>query len=98
MAGEVQVPTLGESIAEATVGAWLKRVGDAVEAGEPLVPDPVSRNSVARKCGAVDEQHAVTPPREQQGCRRTCAARTDDDCVVHGSSHPWGRGGRRPGS
>jgi 2-oxoglutarate dehydrogenase E2 component (dihydrolipoamide succinyltransferase) len=34
---EVRVPTLGESIVEATVGAWLKRQGDAVEAGEPLV-------------------------------------------------------------
>jgi 2-oxoglutarate dehydrogenase E2 component (dihydrolipoamide succinyltransferase) len=28
---------LGESIVEATVGAWLKHAGDAVEAGEPIV-------------------------------------------------------------
>lgn len=34
---EVRVPTLGESVVEATVGAWLKREGDQVEAGEPLV-------------------------------------------------------------
>jgi 2-oxoglutarate dehydrogenase E2 component (dihydrolipoamide succinyltransferase) len=34
---EVRVPVLGESIVEATVGAWLKHEGDAVEAGEPLV-------------------------------------------------------------
>jgi 2-oxoglutarate dehydrogenase E2 component (dihydrolipoamide succinyltransferase) len=34
---EVHVPTLGESIVEATVGAWLKREGDQVEAGEALV-------------------------------------------------------------
>jgi 2-oxoglutarate dehydrogenase E2 component (dihydrolipoamide succinyltransferase) len=34
---EVRVPTLGESVVEATVGAWLKHEGDAVEAGEPLV-------------------------------------------------------------
>jgi 2-oxoglutarate dehydrogenase E2 component (dihydrolipoamide succinyltransferase) len=34
---DVRVPTLGESIAEATVGSWLKREGDTVEAGEPLV-------------------------------------------------------------
>jgi 2-oxoglutarate dehydrogenase E2 component (dihydrolipoamide succinyltransferase) len=37
MAVEVRVPVLSESIVEATVGAWLKRQGDAVEAGEPLV-------------------------------------------------------------
>jgi 2-oxoglutarate dehydrogenase E2 component (dihydrolipoamide succinyltransferase) len=34
---EVRVPTLGESVVEATVGAWLKREGEQVEAGEPLV-------------------------------------------------------------
>ena len=34
---EVRVPVLGESVVEATVGAWLKREGEAVEAGEPLV-------------------------------------------------------------
>jgi 2-oxoglutarate dehydrogenase E2 component (dihydrolipoamide succinyltransferase) len=34
---EVRVPVLGESIVEATVGAWLKQAGDAVEAGEPIV-------------------------------------------------------------
>lgn len=34
---EVRVPVLGESIVEATVGAWLKHEGDAVEAGEPVV-------------------------------------------------------------
>src|SRR5258707_7769652 len=37
MPAEVRVPTLGESVVEATVGAWLKREGDAVEAGEALV-------------------------------------------------------------
>ena len=31
------VPTLGESVTEATVGQWFKKVGDAVEADEPLV-------------------------------------------------------------
>jgi 2-oxoglutarate dehydrogenase E2 component (dihydrolipoamide succinyltransferase) len=34
---EVRVPTLGESVVEATVGSWLKREGDQVEAGESLV-------------------------------------------------------------
>src|SRR5258707_3337005 len=34
---EVRVPVLGESVVEATVGAWLRREGEAVEAGEALV-------------------------------------------------------------
>ena len=37
MTTEIRVPTLGESVVEATVGAWLKHEGDQVEAGEPLV-------------------------------------------------------------
>ena len=36
MATEVKVPTLGESITEATLGEWLKKPGDAVAADEPI--------------------------------------------------------------
>jgi len=36
MSTEVIVPTLGESIAEATLGQWLKKPGDAVAADEPI--------------------------------------------------------------
>ena len=50
---EVTMPALGESVTEGTVTTWLKSVGDAVEADEPLlevstdkvdseVPSPVS--------------------------------------------------------
>ena len=37
MAVEIHVPELGESVADATVGRWLKREGEAVKSGEPLV-------------------------------------------------------------
>ena len=37
MATEIRVPTLGESVTEATIGKWLKQPGDAVKADEPLV-------------------------------------------------------------
>ncbi len=37
MPTEVRVPALGESVVEATVGAWLKREGEQVEAGDTLV-------------------------------------------------------------
>src|SRR4030095_15199993 len=36
MATDVVVPTLGESITEATLGQWLKKPGDAVKADEPV--------------------------------------------------------------
>ncbi|MDB5694727.1 MAG: dihydrolipoamide succinyltransferase, partial [Sphingomonas bacterium] len=36
MATEVLVPTLGESITEATLGEWLKQPGDPVRADEPI--------------------------------------------------------------
>ena len=37
MATEIRVPSLGESVVEATVGQWFKQAGDAVTADEPLV-------------------------------------------------------------
>jgi 2-oxoglutarate dehydrogenase E2 component (dihydrolipoamide succinyltransferase) len=37
MLTEIRVPTLGESISEATVGKWFKQRGDLVKADEPLV-------------------------------------------------------------
>ncbi|ACL56134.1 2-oxoglutarate dehydrogenase complex dihydrolipoyllysine-residue succinyltransferase [Methylobacterium nodulans] len=37
MATEIRVPTLGESVNEATIGRWFKKPGDIVKADEPLV-------------------------------------------------------------
>ena len=37
MAAEIHVPELGESVADATVGRWLKQEGDQVSAGDALV-------------------------------------------------------------
>ncbi len=37
MAEDIKVPTLGESITEATIGRWLKQVGEAVAEDEPIV-------------------------------------------------------------
>ena len=36
MSTEVRVPTLGESVTEATVATWFKKPGDAVAADEML--------------------------------------------------------------
>jgi 2-oxoglutarate dehydrogenase E2 component (dihydrolipoamide succinyltransferase) len=37
VAAEIHVPELGESVADATVGRWLKQEGEAVKSGEALV-------------------------------------------------------------
>lgn len=37
MATEIRVPTLGESVTEATVAQWFKKPGEAVAVDEPLV-------------------------------------------------------------
>ena len=55
---EVRVPPLGESVTEATVAAWLKHVGDVVEAGEPLVEletDKVNVDVAAERSGVLTE-------------------------------------------
>lgn len=37
MAGEIIVPSLGESVSEATIAKWFKKVGDSIAMDEPLV-------------------------------------------------------------
>src|SRR3954469_25980701 len=56
MAVELTVPQLGESITEAVVGKWHKKVGEAVRADEPLVvleTDKVTVDVPAPAAGAL---------------------------------------------
>jgi 2-oxoglutarate dehydrogenase E2 component (dihydrolipoamide succinyltransferase) len=46
MANEIRVPTLGESVSEATVGKWLKKAGDTVKADETLLELETDKVSV----------------------------------------------------
>lgn len=55
---EIRVPTLGESVTEATVGRWFKNQGDAVRADEPLVEletDKVTVEVPAPAAGVLSE-------------------------------------------
>jgi len=55
---ELIVPTLGESITEATVSKWLKKVGDSFEADEPLVEietDKITVEVPAPCAGSISE-------------------------------------------
>jgi 2-oxoglutarate dehydrogenase E2 component (dihydrolipoamide succinyltransferase) len=55
---EIRVPTLGESVTEATIGRWFKRAGDAVAVDEPLVEletDKVTIEVPAPSAGVLGE-------------------------------------------
>jgi 2-oxoglutarate dehydrogenase E2 component (dihydrolipoamide succinyltransferase) len=55
---DIRVPTLGESVTEATVGKWFKRPGDAVAVDEPLVEletDKVTLEVPAPAAGVLSE-------------------------------------------
>jgi len=58
MATEILVPTLGESVSEATIGRWFKKPGDAIKADEPLVEletDKVTLEVNASAAGVLSE-------------------------------------------
>jgi 2-oxoglutarate dehydrogenase E2 component (dihydrolipoamide succinyltransferase) len=63
MATEIRVPTLGESVSEATIGTWFKKVGDAVKADEilcELETDKVTVEVPAPASGVLTEIVAAT--------------------------------------
>src|SRR6266851_5235267 len=58
MAAEIKVPSLGESVTEATVAKWLKRPGDAVAIDEPvaeLETDKITLEIYAPAAGTLAE-------------------------------------------
>lgn len=58
MAAQIVVPDLGESVVEATVGEWLKKEGDRVQAGEALVSletDKVDLDVAATQSGILSK-------------------------------------------
>src|SRR5262245_66044986 len=55
---EIRVPTLGESVTEATIGRWFKKAGEAVAVDEPRVAletDKVTIEVPAPSAGALGE-------------------------------------------
>src|SRR6187401_676737 len=55
---EIRVPTLGESVTEATIGKWFKQPGDAVAVDEPpveLETDKVTIEVPAPAAGVLSE-------------------------------------------
>jgi 2-oxoglutarate dehydrogenase E2 component (dihydrolipoamide succinyltransferase) len=62
MTVQITVPPMGESVTEATVAKWLKKVGDAVKMDEPLVEletDKVTLEVNAASAGVITEIKAA---------------------------------------
>ncbi|MDE1153228.1 MAG: 2-oxoglutarate dehydrogenase complex dihydrolipoyllysine-residue succinyltransferase [Micavibrio sp.] len=58
MATDIVVPALGESVQEATVAKWLKKIGDSIAVDEPLVEletDKVTLEVNAKSAGVLKE-------------------------------------------
>src|SRR5690606_12775521 len=62
MASEVKVPTLGESVTEATIGEWLKKPGEQVKRDEPIASletGKVASEGPAPGAGVMGEQQVA---------------------------------------
>ena len=84
MSEKIVVPSLGESITEATVAKWLKKEGDSVEADEPIVeletdkvnlevPSPIDGilSEISSKDGETVEDGALLGSISQNGSQST---------------------------
>ncbi len=74
---EIRVPTLGESVTEATIGKWFKKPGEAVAVDEPLVEletDKVTDRGAGarrRRAGRTSPSRTARPSRSAR-----CSARS----------------------
>ena len=86
MAIEITVPTLGESVADATVARWIKTTGDAVKADEPVVEletDKVTLEVPAPASGTLGEILAAegdTVEVRYRGRKRYYPGKISRDC------------------
>ena len=94
MATDVTVPTLGESITEATLGQWLKMPGDAVKADEPALEITAPPATVSEPLVLTLTVHASAIPAgydsSRLGVSRDGVA-IDGDLLGHGSRGLRGR-------
>jgi 2-oxoglutarate dehydrogenase E2 component (dihydrolipoamide succinyltransferase) len=83
MATEIRVPTLGESVSEATIGKWFKKAGDTVAVDEPLVE-------------LETDKVTVEVPSPTAGTLTEIAAKEGDTVAVGALLGSIGEGGAKP--
>src|SRR5512139_1093054 len=59
---QLKVPSLGESVTQATIGAWLKQEGDLVRADEPVVEVESEKATVALPAPAAGVLRKILKP------------------------------------
>ena len=99
MATEIRVPTLGESVSEATIGKWFKKPGDAVKADEPLVELETDKVTLEVNAPAAGVLGAVTAMQTDRAVVREHFARAGLGLLLLGADplraprriHPGGR-------
>ena len=64
---ELRLPQLAESVTSVTIGAWLKREGDRVEAGEPLVEVETDKTNVELEAPVSGVVTAIRVPEGAEG-------------------------------
>src|SRR5437773_129970 len=102
---DVKVPTLGESITEATLGEWLKKPGEAVAADEPIasletdkvsveVPSPVAGVLTEQLVGEGDTVAvgAVIARIDQSAMAGAAAAPSPSQAAAASTTNPAGPG------
>ena len=74
---EIRVPTLGESVTEATIGKWFKKPGEAVAVDEPLVEletDKVTIEVPAPAAGVLSDIAAKDSDSPANASRDACGS------------------------
>ncbi len=95
---EIRVPTLGESVTEATIGRWFKKAGDAVAVDEPLVEletDKVTIEVPAPSAGTLGDIIAKDGETVAVGA---LLGQINDGAVGSRQARCGARQGRRPGA
>jgi 2-oxoglutarate dehydrogenase E2 component (dihydrolipoamide succinyltransferase) len=98
MANEIRVPTLGESVTEATIGQWFKKPGDPVKADEPLVEletDKVTVEVPAPASGVMGEIVAREGDTVEVGALLGTVSEGSGDASSSKSSRSSGNGGAK---
>ena len=98
MAIDIKVPTLGESVTEATIGQWYKKVGDAVSADEPLVEletDKVALEVNAPASGVLEAISAETGETVEVGALIGSLAEGEGAPAGNGAAPAEDKGGQR---
>ena len=92
MSIDIHVPTLGESISDATIARWIKKAGEAVAADEPIVEletDKVTLEVPSPVAGKLGEIIAAEGAAQGGGAAHASSRDrygTDSGC----REHTWG--------